>query len=89
MAARNWTPEQRQQQAERIRDWSPWAQSTGPRTAEGKAAASRNGWKGGNREMLRELARLLVSQRHAVTSLRPCFPRAPADGNDGSQCKKS
>ena len=66
MAARNWTPEQRQQQAERIRTWSPWQQSTGPRTAEGKARASRNAWKGGTRPMLRELARLLETQRHTL-----------------------
>lgn len=66
MAARNWTPEQRQQQAERIKTWCPWAQSTGPRTAEGKAAASRNGWKGGHRDVLRELARALTSQREVL-----------------------
>ena len=66
MAARTWTPEQRQQQAEAIRHWSPWAQSTGPRTAEGKAAASRNGWKGGHRDMLRELARVLNEQRETL-----------------------
>ena len=69
MAARNWTPEQRQQQAQRIRNWCPWAHSTGPRTAEGKAAASRNGWKGGHREMLRELARALNSQRDTLEDL--------------------
>ena len=62
MAARNWTPEQRRQQAERIRAWSPWARSTGPRSAEGKAKASRNAWRGGSRALLRELAKLL-SQR--------------------------
>lgn len=67
MAARKWTPEQRQQQAERIRDWSPWAHSTGPRSAEGKARASRNAWKGGTREMLRELSRALASHRGALT----------------------
>lgn len=66
MAARNWTPEQRQQQAERIRAWSPWERSTGPRTADGKATASRNAWKGGTRELLRELARVLNEQREAV-----------------------
>ena len=66
MAARTWTPEQRQQQAERIKTWQPWAQSTGPRTAEGKAAASRNGWKGGHREMLRELARVLREHREGL-----------------------
>ena len=59
MAARNWTPEQRQQQAERIKKWKPWEQSTGPRSSEGKAAASRNAWKGGTRDTLRELSRLL------------------------------
>ena len=69
MAARKWTPEQRQQQAERIRDWRPWEHSTGPRTAEGKAAASRNGWKGGHREMLRELARAIGAQRQALGDL--------------------
>ena len=66
MAARNWTPEQRQQQAARIKAWQPWAQSTGPLTPEGKARSSRNGWKGGHREMLRELARVLAEQRDSV-----------------------
>ena len=66
MAARNWTAEQRQRQAEAIRRWSPWEQSTGPRTDEGKAAASRNGWKGGQREVLRELARALNEQRREL-----------------------
>lgn len=59
MAARRWTSEQRRQQAERIRAWSPWTQSTGPRSAEGKAVASRNAWKGGHRQMLRELSRAM------------------------------
>ena len=31
MAARNWTPEQRQRQAGVIKRWSPCEQSTGPR----------------------------------------------------------
>ena len=70
MAARNWTPEQRRQQAERIRTWGPWQQSTGPRTAEGKARASRNARKGGTRPMLRELARLLRAQREALGTLK-------------------
>jgi len=66
MAARNWTPEQRQQQAERIKTSQPWAQSTGPRTPDGKATASRNSWKGGNREILRELGRVLKAQREVL-----------------------
>lgn len=69
MAARNWTPEQRQQQAERIKTWKPWEQSTGPRTNEGKASASRNAWKGLHREMLRELARVLKGHRQALDEM--------------------
>jgi hypothetical protein len=68
MAARNWTPEQRRQQAEKIRAWSPWAKSTGPRSVEGKATSSQNGWRGGNHELLRELADVLSAQREALAS---------------------
>ena len=63
MAARKWTLEQRRRQAEAIRCWSPWEQATGPRTEQGKVAASRNGWKGGYRGTLRELARILSEHR--------------------------
>jgi hypothetical protein len=41
-----WTAERRAKQAERIRQRKPWEQSTGPRTAEGKAISSRNADKG-------------------------------------------
>lgn len=54
-----WTPERRARQAELIRKWRPWEQSSGPRSAEGKARASRNGFKGGHRVRLREMTRLL------------------------------
>ena len=40
----------------------PWEQSTGPTTAEGKATSSHNAWCGGERELLRELARDLREQ---------------------------
>lgn len=59
MAARNWTLEQRKQQAHAIKRWSPWERATGPKSIEGKAVSSRNAWKGGARAQLRELARLL------------------------------
>jgi len=36
------TPEHRRRQAERIREWRPWEQSTGPRTPEGKANSKWN-----------------------------------------------
>ena len=54
-----WTLERRQRQAELIRQWRPWEQSTGPRTPEGKARVSRNAWKGGHRAELRELSKMV------------------------------
>ena len=54
-----WTLERRQRQAELIRQWRPWEQSTGPRTPEGKARVSRNAWKGGHRAELRELTKMV------------------------------
>lgn len=54
-----WTAERRQAQACRIRDIQPWRASTGPRTAEGKARASRNAWKGGARPAARRMAKAM------------------------------
>lgn len=59
MAARRWTLEQRKRQAERIRQWQPWRQSTGPKSPEGRMAVAQNSWRGGRREKWRELAREL------------------------------
>lgn len=60
-----WTSERRARQAELIRQWQPWKQSTGPKSPEGKAAAARNAWKGEIRPLLRELARGLREQDEA------------------------
>ena len=57
-----WTPERRARQAELIRTWKPWEQSTGPRTPDGRLAVSRNAWKGGHRQMVRELSRLVGAE---------------------------
>ena len=54
-----WTLERRQRQAELIRSWKPWEQSTGPKTPEGKSLVSRNAWKGGHRAELRELSKMV------------------------------
>lgn len=54
------------QQADLVRTWRPWEKSTGPRTAEGKASVARNAWRGGVREMLRELSRALGANREAL-----------------------
>jgi len=53
--------EHRRLRAELIQRWKPWLQSTGPRTAEGKATSARNGYRGGERQTLRALAKLLHS----------------------------
>ena len=59
-----WTPERQALQAEAVRRWKPWERSTGPRTADGKAKASRNAYKGGTRATLRELALHLRELEH-------------------------
>jgi len=72
MAARVWTAEQRQRQREAVQRWKPWEQSTGPKSPEGKARVSRNGWKGGTRQVLRELSQALREQRERMEgSLMP------------------
>ena len=73
MAARKWTQEQKQQQAELIKIWSPWKQSTGPKTARGKLKASRNSYRDGIRLRLKELSKeindLLREQAEFVRGL--------------------
>ena len=59
MAARKWTPEQRQRQREAIQRWQPWNQSTGPQSAQGKAKAARNAWTGGQAVKLRQIIKEL------------------------------
>ena len=56
---KGWTPERRARQAALIRTWRPWEQSTGPRTGEGKARTSRNGFKGARWLEMRELTKAL------------------------------
>lgn len=64
-----WTAERRQRQAELIRTWRPWERSTGPRSEAGKAVASRNAWKGGQRPQLRALAREVNAEMEAMRQL--------------------
>lgn len=68
--ANGWTLERRAKQAELIRNWKPWQQSTGPRSAEGKAEAAQNAFKGGTWRELRDLSRqmsaMLKAQREVM-----------------------
>ena len=57
--ANGWTLERRARQAELIKQWRPWGKSTGPKSDEGKERVARNAWRGGHREQLRELARMV------------------------------
>ena len=59
MAPRIWTPDQRQKQREAIQLWKPWKQSSGPKSLEGKAAAARNAWTGGDWKNLQQAIKTL------------------------------
>ena len=59
MSNNGWTPDRRARQAELIKQWQPWAKATGAKTAEGRARSSRNAYKGGHRQELRETMRQL------------------------------
>ena len=61
--ANGWTAERRQRQAELIKQWQPWTQSTGARTQEGKAASSQNAKKDGMRQILIKSRALLKAHK--------------------------
>jgi len=69
-SSNGWTPERRAQQAARIREQKPWLQSTGPKSAAGKATVSRNAFKGGYwrelRDMTRHLNKCLQEQQRVL-----------------------
>lgn len=75
-----WTPERRARQAELIRSWRPWEQSTGPRTIKGKAKASANRQKAldAARQALKEAQRALIAaydELDRIEGKRPWWER--------------
>ncbi len=68
--ANGWTLQRRAQQAVLIRRWRPWEKSTGPTSPKGKYTASRNSYKGGTRQSLREICRTLRDQQKVLKSVR-------------------
>jgi hypothetical protein len=71
--AKGWTPERRARQAALIQSWRPWERSSGPKSDSGRARASRNAFKGGERPALRQLVAAvntaLLSQRRQILQL--------------------
>ncbi|SMG25651.1 hypothetical protein SAMN06265784_102453 [Paraburkholderia susongensis] len=68
--ANGWTPERRAKQAEAIKRWKPWEQSTGPKSREGEAVSSQNGLTHGMR------SREWLEKQHEVAALlRACRDR--------------
>lgn len=61
--------ERRQRQAQLIKQWQPWQNSTGARTTEGKAKVSRNAFKGGFRATLKSIASLLREQKKFINHI--------------------
>ena len=47
MSKNRWTPERRKRQAEMIKNWRPWEQSTGPKSKDGIEASKMNAQKHG------------------------------------------
>ena len=73
-SSKGWSQERRQRQAEAIKRWKPWEQSTGPRTPEGKATAASNSLVHGldtaqQREFMRGVRAILREQRQALKEL--------------------
>ena len=42
-----------------IQRWKPWRQSTGPKSAKGKAVVSQNAYTGGDWKNLREISKVV------------------------------
>ncbi len=70
--ANGWTAERKAKQAEMIRQWQPWKQSTGPLTIEGKGNSSLNAFKHGLRsaEWLAETKRV----NEVIRMCKQCEP---------------
>lgn len=60
--ANGWTLDRRRRQAAAIQRWKPWERATGPRTPLGKGISRMNAFKGGERQWLRGVARLLAAR---------------------------
>ncbi len=60
------TSERRARQAQLIQGWKPWERSTGPKTDEGKVRSAVRGYKGAERQVLRELGQVMRDADEAM-----------------------
>ena len=67
--ANGWTPERRARQAELIKSWKPWEQSSGPKSEAGKAKVAANAWRGGARQDLRMLSKMVNDELRLMREL--------------------
>ncbi|MCP1120503.1 hypothetical protein [Robbsia andropogonis] len=74
--ANGWTPQRRAKQAEAIRRWKPWEQSTGPTTDDGKLVSSLNAMRRGrgDPQYRKELAEAKRQVRCIMAALDEAYP---------------
>lgn len=70
-----WSPERRAKHAAAIKIWAPWAKSTGPKTAAGKARSAQNAWKHGGRSLERRLLNEALSAQNRFLRLSLAYGR--------------
>lgn len=79
------TPEHRALRTALLRRWKPWEQSTGPKTPDGKAGSAMRGYKGGARELIRQLSQVLHQQTKVMqghpTQVIPTASRSTLAGS--------
>lgn len=61
-----WSQERRARQRQAIQRWKPWTRSTGPKTAAGHARCAAGRYKGGMRQKVQALGRLLRNDATAA-----------------------
>jgi len=76
---RAWTEKRRENQAQNCRKTKPWAHTTGPKTAKGKATCADNAYKHGLRSKeMEEIERLLSKHKEFLENIK--FPSPLGEG---------
>ena len=82
--SKEWTPERRAAQSERIRALKPWLKSTGPKTRSGKKRSSLNALKHGERTLLaQQAAKALKLHQQFMKEIKIAFSNP---GFDAALC---